>query len=116
MSFANFGVLQSLVVGEDAELTVQNLTASEGLFRIAVAAFLLVAVLDVLVAWRQTSTDGRRHRPSNLVRPCPSSLRQTACFTTPVGATNGGAEWADLAADEPATSVCRFNCASGAEA
>jgi hypothetical protein len=49
-SFANFGVLQGLVVPGDAGTTVANVSASEGLFRLATAAFLAVAVLDVLAA------------------------------------------------------------------
>lgn len=49
--FALFGVLQTLVVPADAGATVENIVASEGLFRIGIAAFLIVIMLDVLVAW-----------------------------------------------------------------
>lgn len=49
-SFANFGVLQGLAVPGDAEATAANISASEGLFRLATAAFLAVALLDVLAA------------------------------------------------------------------
>jgi hypothetical protein len=49
--FALFGVIQSLVVPADAAATVQNIVASEGLFRAGIAAFLIVIMLDVLVAW-----------------------------------------------------------------
>ena len=49
--FAQFGVLQNLVVPTDAAATVKNIIASEGLFRIAIAAFLIVIMLDVVVAW-----------------------------------------------------------------
>jgi hypothetical protein len=49
--FAQFGVLQNLVVTADAAATVENITASEGLFRIGIAAFLVVVMLDVVVAW-----------------------------------------------------------------
>jgi len=49
--FALFGVLENLVVPTDAAATVENITASEGLFRIGIAAFLIVIMLDVVVAW-----------------------------------------------------------------
>ena len=49
--FALFGVLQTLVVPADATATVNNIIASEGLFRIAIAAFLVVIMLDIVVAW-----------------------------------------------------------------
>ena len=49
--FALFGVLPNLIVAADAAATVENITASEGLFRIAIAAFLIVIMLDVVVAW-----------------------------------------------------------------
>jgi len=49
--FAYFFVLQGLVEPADAAATVDNITASEGLFRTGIAAFLIVIVLDVLVAW-----------------------------------------------------------------
>ncbi len=49
--FARFGVLQNLVVPADAAATVENITASEGLFRAGIAAFLIVIMLDIVVAW-----------------------------------------------------------------
>ena len=49
--FALFGVLQNLVVPTDAAATVENIAASEGLFRIGIAAFLIVIMLDIVVAW-----------------------------------------------------------------
>jgi uncharacterized protein DUF4386 len=49
--FALFGVLQNLVVPTNAAATVQNIIASEGLFRAGIAAFLIVIMLDVVVAW-----------------------------------------------------------------
>ncbi|MEA2651805.1 MAG: hypothetical protein QOI85_1526 [Chloroflexota bacterium] len=49
--FALFGVIRSLVVPGDAAATVQNISASEGLFRAGIAAFLIVIMLDVVVAW-----------------------------------------------------------------
>jgi len=49
--FANFGVLHTLVVPGDTAATTANVAGSAGLFRAAVAAFLVVAILDVVVAW-----------------------------------------------------------------
>ena len=48
---AQFGVLQKLVVPGNSIATVNNLIASPGLIWVAIAAFAIVAVLDVLVAW-----------------------------------------------------------------
>ena len=49
--FAQFGVLASLIVPADAAATTNNIAASIGLFGAAAAAFLVVAILDVVVAW-----------------------------------------------------------------
>jgi Domain of unknown function (DUF4386) len=49
--FAQFGVLQTLVVPADATATVNNIVASEGLFRSGIAALLIVIAMDVVVAW-----------------------------------------------------------------
>lgn len=49
--FALFGVLGSIVVPGDATATIDNLIASEGLFRAGIAAFLIVIMLDLVVAW-----------------------------------------------------------------
>jgi hypothetical protein len=49
--FAYFGVVGTLVVQGDQAATLTNLIASDGLFRIGIAAFLMVIVLDVIVAW-----------------------------------------------------------------
>ena len=48
---ALFGVLQTLVVPTDATATFDNIVASQGLFRSGIAAFLIVIMLDVVVAW-----------------------------------------------------------------
>jgi hypothetical protein len=48
---AHFGVLQNLVVSGDAATTVRNIVADEGLFRLAIAALLVVTFLDIVVAW-----------------------------------------------------------------
>jgi len=50
-AFAYFGVLGSLVVPADPTATLNNLIASDGLFRVGIAAFLVVILLDVVVAW-----------------------------------------------------------------
>jgi len=49
--FAVFGVLDTLVVSGDPTATFNNISASEGLFRSGIAAFLIVIMLDVVVAW-----------------------------------------------------------------
>ena len=48
---AHFGVLENLVVPGDAATTVGNIVADEGLFRLAIAALLVVTFLDIVVAW-----------------------------------------------------------------
>ena len=49
--FAQFGVLASLIVPNDASATAANIADSPGLFSAAIAAFLVVAILDIAVAW-----------------------------------------------------------------
>ncbi|MGZ9276093.1 MAG: DUF4386 domain-containing protein [Candidatus Limnocylindrales bacterium] len=49
--FAQFGVLKTLIVPADAAVTTTNIAASLGLFQAAIVAFLVVAILDVVVAW-----------------------------------------------------------------
>ncbi len=49
--FANFFVFQKLIVPGDAATTTNNIIASQGLFRIGICSFLIVAILDVVVAW-----------------------------------------------------------------
>jgi Domain of unknown function (DUF4386) len=48
---AVFGVLGSLVVAGDPAATYNNIAGSQGQFRFGIAAFLLVIMLDVVVAW-----------------------------------------------------------------
>jgi hypothetical protein len=61
--FANFFVLERLVEQDDAASTASNIAESETLFRFALVAFLVVFLLDVLIAWalyvffRATSTE-----------------------------------------------------------
>lgn len=49
--FANFAVVEGLVVADDAAATVANITESIGLFRFGLIAFLVVFLLDVIVSW-----------------------------------------------------------------
>jgi hypothetical protein len=61
--FANFFVLERLVDQDDAAATASNIAESETLFRFALVAFLVVFLLDILIAWalyvfyRATSTE-----------------------------------------------------------
>ncbi len=48
---AYFSVIQNLIVQGDAQATVANIMDSLGSFRISVVLLLLVAILDVVVAW-----------------------------------------------------------------
>ena len=48
---ANFFVLESLIVQEDAATTANNIMANELLFRSGIACFMVLVILDVLVAW-----------------------------------------------------------------
>ncbi len=50
-AFANFYILPTLVVPGDAAGTAANIEASAGLFRVAITCFLIVAILDIVVAW-----------------------------------------------------------------
>jgi hypothetical protein len=61
--FANFLVRERLVDPDDAAATASNIVNSEALFRSGIAAFLIVFILDVVVAWalyvffRRTSSE-----------------------------------------------------------
>lgn len=48
---ANFGAIEALVTEGDAAQTARDIQASEGRFRLAIAALVVVAVLDAVVAW-----------------------------------------------------------------
>jgi Domain of unknown function (DUF4386) len=49
--FANFSVIQGLVVPDDAAKTMSNIMENQMLFRFGIAGFLVVLICDVLVAW-----------------------------------------------------------------
>ena len=49
--FANFFVREGLVVSGDATATAANIVESEGLFRLGLLSFLVIFLLDVVVAW-----------------------------------------------------------------
>jgi hypothetical protein len=48
---ANFSALQNLIVHGDYAATFSKITASVGLFRLAICFFLIVSILDIVVAW-----------------------------------------------------------------
>ncbi len=47
----NFAILQKLIVQNDTAKTVSNIVTSGGLFRFGICGFLIVAILDIVVAW-----------------------------------------------------------------
>jgi hypothetical protein len=49
--FANFYVLPSLIVPGDVTTTANNIMANELLFRSGICSFIIVIILDVVVAW-----------------------------------------------------------------
>jgi hypothetical protein len=50
-AWANFGVVEALVTETDPATTARDILASESIFRIGTVALLLVAILDIVVAW-----------------------------------------------------------------
>ena len=50
-AFANFAVIERLVVDDNAAQTAANIADSESSFRLGVLSLLIVAALDVVVAW-----------------------------------------------------------------
>lgn len=49
--FANFFVIEGLIVPGDAATTANNIMTNELLFRSGIISFIIVLILDVLVAW-----------------------------------------------------------------
>ncbi len=49
--FANFFVLENLIVPDGAAKTVSNIADNQMLFRLGIAGFFIVLICDVLVAW-----------------------------------------------------------------
>ncbi len=49
--FANFFVLESLIVAGNAAATANNIIANEFLYRIGILSFVIMVIVDVLVAW-----------------------------------------------------------------
>ena len=49
--FANFFVLESFIVPGDSAETANNIIVNEGLFRTGIYSLLIVAILDLVVAW-----------------------------------------------------------------
>ena len=49
--FANFFVREGLIVAGDAAATAANIVESEGLFRVGLVSFLVIFLVDVVVAW-----------------------------------------------------------------
>ena len=48
---ANFSILKGLIVPGDMATTVSNIMVMQGSFRLAICFFLIVALLDIIVAW-----------------------------------------------------------------
>jgi len=48
---ANFSILQEIIVPNDAAKTVSNIVVSEGAFRLAITFFVIILILDIIVAW-----------------------------------------------------------------
>lgn len=49
--FSNFSVLEGLIIPDDGAATANNIIANEMLFRSGFISFVIVLILDVLVAW-----------------------------------------------------------------
>lgn len=49
--FSNFFVIESLIIPGDVTTTANNIIANELLFRSGIVSFIIVLILDILVAW-----------------------------------------------------------------
>ena len=49
--FANFFVIESLIIPGNAATTTRNIISNEFLYRIGILSFVLMVILDALVAW-----------------------------------------------------------------
>jgi uncharacterized protein DUF4386 len=105
---ANFGAVDTLVTGGDATKTAQDILASKGTFRLAIAAFVIVAVLDVawglyaffkpvnrevalLAGWlRLAMPRSSRSRSANSLVPSTCSATPTTCAPSPGPAPHPG--------------------------
>ncbi len=65
--FANFFVREGLVITDDAQTTAANIAESEGLFRVGMASFLVIFLVDVVVAWALYIVFRRANRDVSLV-------------------------------------------------
>ena len=65
--FANFFVREGLVVTGDATATAANIAESNGLFRVGLASFLAIFLIDVVVAWALYIVFRPQHRDLSLI-------------------------------------------------
>lgn len=65
--FGNFFVREGLVVSDDAQATAANIAESEGLFRLGMVSFLVIFLVDVVVAWGLYIVFRRTNRDVSLV-------------------------------------------------
>lgn len=65
--FANFFVIEELTVPGDAAATAESIMANLDLFRLGVAAFLVIFLVDVVVAWALHIVFREVHRDVSLV-------------------------------------------------
>ena len=49
--FANFFVLESLIVPESPAGTIENIMANQLLFRVGIFSFMIMVIFDILLAW-----------------------------------------------------------------